>query len=63
MFRDTSESTNERVVWWSIIQTCILIATGLWQITHLKNFFKAKVFEILRLLLKVNKIQRNWCEK
>jgi p24 family protein alpha len=41
-FRDTSESTNTRVVWWSIIQTLILVLAGLWQITHLKNFFKAK---------------------
>jgi hypothetical protein len=41
-FRDTSESTNSRVVWWSILQTAILVATGLWQVTHLKQFFKAK---------------------
>jgi len=41
-FRNTSESTNARVMWWSIIQTAILVATGLWQITHLKNFFKTK---------------------
>jgi len=42
MFRNTSESTNARVMWWSIIQTLILVGTGLWQITHLKNFFKTK---------------------
>jgi len=41
-FRNTSESTNGRVTWWSVIQTLILVSTGLWQITHLKNFFKAK---------------------
>jgi len=41
-FRSTSESTNARVAWWSVIQTLILIITGLWQITHLKSFFKAK---------------------
>jgi len=41
-FRNTSESTNSRVTWWSVIQTLILVSTGLWQITHLKNFFKAK---------------------
>jgi len=41
-FRNTSESTNSRVVWWSVIQTLILVGTGMWQITHLKNFFKAK---------------------
>lgn len=43
-FRDTSESTNSRVVWWSIAQTSILVAAGLWQITHLKNFFKVRNF-------------------
>jgi len=42
VFRDTSESTNSRVVWWSVIQTCILVGAGLWQIRHLKNFFKTK---------------------
>jgi len=41
-FRDTSEETNSRVVWWSIIQTAILLAAGLWQISHLKTFFKTK---------------------
>jgi hypothetical protein len=41
-FRNTSESTNSRVMWWAVIQTVILVGTGLWQITHLKNFFKAK---------------------
>jgi len=41
-FRNTSESTNSRVTWWSIIQTSILVLTGLWQITHLKSFFRAK---------------------
>ncbi|PRP89172.1 hypothetical protein PROFUN_01892 [Planoprotostelium fungivorum] len=42
VFRNTSESTNARVMWWSIIQTAILALCGLWQITHLKGFFKAK---------------------
>jgi len=41
-FRNTSESTNARVMWWSITQTAILSLCGLWQITHLKGFFKAK---------------------
>uniref|UniRef100_A0A803JEV7 Transmembrane p24-trafficking protein 4 n=1 Tax=Xenopus tropicalis TaxID=8364 RepID=A0A803JEV7_XENTR len=30
-FRLTSESTNQRVLWWSIAQTLILILTGIWQ--------------------------------
>ncbi|KAI5202400.1 Transmembrane Emp24 Domain-Containing Protein 9 [Manis pentadactyla] len=41
-FRQTSESTNQRVLWWSILQTFILVATGIWQMQHLKSFFKAK---------------------
>uniref|UniRef100_A0A8C3MSP8 Uncharacterized protein n=2 Tax=Passeriformes TaxID=9126 RepID=A0A8C3MSP8_GEOPR len=41
-FRMTSESTNQRVLWWSIAQTVILILTGLWQMRHLKSFFEAK---------------------
>jgi len=40
--RDESESINARVMWWSIIETVILVASGIWQIKFLKNFFKAK---------------------
>jgi len=41
-FRQTSESTNQRVLWWSIAQTLILLVTGFWQMQHLKSFFEAK---------------------
>lgn len=41
-FRQTSESTNQRVLWWSIAQTVILLVTGFWQMKHLKSFFEAK---------------------
>jgi hypothetical protein len=41
-FRQTSESTNQRVLWWSIAQTLILLVTGFWQMRHLKSFFEAK---------------------
>ncbi|XP_076250673.1 transmembrane p24 trafficking protein eclair [Rhynchophorus ferrugineus] len=41
-FRQTSESTNSRVLWWSITQTAVLIAMGAWQMKHLKSFFEAK---------------------
>ncbi|KAJ3587072.1 hypothetical protein NHX12_013462 [Muraenolepis orangiensis] len=41
-FRMTSESTNQRVLWWSIAQTLILLVTGIWQMKHLKSFFEAK---------------------
>jgi len=41
-FRDTSELVNERVAWWSIFQILIVIITGIYQIYHLKAFFKLK---------------------
>ena len=41
-FRQTSESTNSRVLWWSLGQTCILLVMGAWQMRHLKSFFEAK---------------------
>ncbi|PAA63592.1 hypothetical protein BOX15_Mlig005649g3 [Macrostomum lignano] len=42
VFRHISESTNQRVLWWSILQTVILLGTGFWQMRHLKSFFQAK---------------------
>jgi len=41
-FRQTSESTSQRVLWWAVAQTVILILTGIWQMRHLKGFFEAK---------------------
>jgi len=41
-FRLTSESTNSRVLWWSLLQSCILVGMGFWQMRHLKSFFEAK---------------------
>ncbi|CAF0876121.1 unnamed protein product [Rotaria sp. Silwood1] len=41
-FRATSESTNQRVLWWSIAQLLILVIAGFWQMRHLKGFFEAK---------------------
>lgn len=41
-FRQTSESTSQRVLWWSITQTVILLGMGAWQMRHLKSFFEAK---------------------
>ncbi|CAK9296028.1 unnamed protein product [Gordionus sp. m RMFG-2023] len=41
-FRKTSESTNQRVLWWSISQIFVLVITGVWQMKHLKSFFEAK---------------------
>ncbi|XP_043266372.1 transmembrane emp24 domain-containing protein eca [Venturia canescens] len=41
-FRQTSESTNRRVLRWSLAQTAVLLAMGAWQMRHLKSFFEAK---------------------
>lgn len=41
-FRDTSESTNSRVMWWSVAQTVVLIVAGVYQLSNLKGFFKSK---------------------
>ncbi|VDN02383.1 unnamed protein product [Thelazia callipaeda] len=41
-FRQTSENTNSRVLWWSVAQTIVLLVTGAWQMRHLKGFFEAK---------------------
>lgn len=41
-FRQTSESTNKRVLYWSLAQTIVLVVMGLWQMKHLKSFFEAK---------------------
>lgn len=41
-FRDTSESTNSRVKWWSIFQTVVLLGAGLWQVFHVKRFLSSK---------------------
>ncbi|KAI8388721.1 emp24/gp25L/p24 family/GOLD-domain-containing protein [Radiomyces spectabilis] len=41
-FRDQSELTNSRVVWWTIAQIVVLGAVCAWQMRHFKNFFVAK---------------------
>lgn len=38
-FRDQSESTNARVVRWTLIQFAVLGVTCAWQLSHLRNFF------------------------
>ncbi|KAG0031435.1 p24 complex component [Podila clonocystis] len=40
--RDTAESTNSRVVWWSLFQSAILFIVCVFQITYLKRFFEVK---------------------
>ncbi|KAG7665246.1 ERP5 [[Candida] subhashii] len=38
-FRDQSESTNSKVVKWTIVQLVVLIGTCVYQMRHLKSFF------------------------
>ncbi|CAO3563177.1 unnamed protein product [Mortierella alpina] len=40
--RNTAESTNARVVWWSLFQSAILFFVCVFQIMYLKRFFEVK---------------------
>jgi hypothetical protein len=40
--RDTAESTNSRVAWWSISQSVLLVVVCIWQVYYLKSFFEVK---------------------
>lgn len=40
--RDTNESTNMRVLYFSIFSMCCLIGLATWQVFYLRRFFKAK---------------------
>ncbi|KXN89403.1 Transmembrane emp24 domain-containing protein 4 [Leucoagaricus sp. SymC.cos] len=39
-YRNLSESTNARAVWYSITQIIVLLVTCAWQLRHLKRFFE-----------------------
>ncbi|EPT00736.1 hypothetical protein FOMPIDRAFT_1030349 [Fomitopsis schrenkii] len=39
-FRDLSESTNSRAVWYSVAQIIVLVCTCAWQLRHLRRFFE-----------------------
>lgn len=41
-FRNLSEKTNSRAVWWSILQVVTLVGTCVWQLRHLRMFFESK---------------------
>lgn len=41
-FRQISEDTNSKVLWWAVVQTSILLLVGFWQMKRLKDFFIAK---------------------
>eukprot|EP01065_Artemidia_motanka_P025055 TRINITY_DN29955_c0_g1_i1.p2 TRINITY_DN29955_c0_g1~~TRINITY_DN29955_c0_g1_i1.p2 ORF type:complete len:199 (+),score=82.67 TRINITY_DN29955_c0_g1_i1:63-659(+) len=40
--RDTIESTNERILWWSVFEAVALCAVGLCQMYYLKRFLEVK---------------------
>ncbi|TKS72819.1 Transmembrane emp24 domain-containing protein 11 [Collichthys lucidus] len=42
VFRQISENTNGKVLWWAVVQTSILLSVGFWQMKRLKDFFVAK---------------------
>uniref|UniRef100_A0A674DZB0 Si:ch211-255i20.3 n=1 Tax=Salmo trutta TaxID=8032 RepID=A0A674DZB0_SALTR len=41
-FRQISEETNGKVLWWAVVQTSVLLSVGFWQIKRLKDFLIAK---------------------
>lgn len=41
-FDGTVESTYSRVVWFTIINLVVMVSAGVWQVLHLKSFFKEK---------------------
>eukprot|EP01111_Echinosteliopsis_oligospora_P012896 TRINITY_DN448_c0_g1_i1.p1 TRINITY_DN448_c0_g1~~TRINITY_DN448_c0_g1_i1.p1 ORF type:complete len:207 (-),score=56.28 TRINITY_DN448_c0_g1_i1:71-691(-) len=40
--RNTNESTNGRVLWWSVFEAMVLVAMSVWQIYYLRRFFEVK---------------------
>jgi p24 family protein beta-1 len=42
--RNTSESTNARVVWWSFFEVVVLLAMSLWQIFYVRRLFEVKTY-------------------
>jgi hypothetical protein len=42
--RNTAESTNGRVKWWSMFQLAVVIGEGVFQVWWLKRFFEVRVF-------------------
>ena len=41
-FRDLSEEINEKVVWWSLLQAAVIVGSAVFQLFHLRGFFKSK---------------------
>eukprot|EP01087_Luapelamoeba_hula_P005137 TRINITY_DN1521_c0_g1_i1.p1 TRINITY_DN1521_c0_g1~~TRINITY_DN1521_c0_g1_i1.p1 ORF type:complete len:226 (+),score=30.14 TRINITY_DN1521_c0_g1_i1:34-678(+) len=40
--RNTSESTNTRVLWWSIFEAVCLVVISVWQVWSIRKFFEVK---------------------
>ncbi|KAL0949883.1 hypothetical protein HGRIS_009916 [Hohenbuehelia grisea] len=40
--RNTAESTNSRVKWWSVLQAVMLFSVVAWQVYYLKSFFEVR---------------------
>lgn len=49
--RNTAESTNGRVKWWSLFQLAVLIGEGIFQVWWLKRFFEVGFSEMGMLLM------------
>lgn len=45
-FRDLSEATNRRAVYWSLVQLAVLFYMCVWQLRHLRGFFESKSMSI-----------------
>src|SRR5271154_7554504 len=43
--RNTAESTNARVKWWSMFQLGVLIGEGVFQVWWLKRFFEVRLLD------------------
>ena len=41
-FREAVDATNSRIVWWSLAQTAVVIIAAVWQVLHLRTYFKKK---------------------
>lgn len=46
--RNTAESTNARVKWWSIFQLLVLLGEGIFQVWWLKRFFEVSIADRAR---------------
>jgi p24 family protein delta-1 len=40
--RDTNESTNNRVKWFGVVTTLVLLGLWVWQIMYLRAYFRSK---------------------